>query len=385
MNYRPKRDIPKAVLELKTTSPTAIREWIKNNRTLTVQHGNTERKEQALVTPQSISMWFKRHSVMAKKLELQVQQEEIPREAITEALFENGTFKKVPCIEKWIIELIGRGAKQATINGFVRIIKNVCQGILPKEHNIEGWGLKHPAQLTIYDGLKYVAELSKIECYSRNHKLALRNFLKSRGITDYDKISGKLEESAGKYAHLYAPIERINEILEWLKQMNIHAYRASFFAFRTACRISATLNAESKYFTHESHEITVFEKATRGGSKRRQVKFLNDDIYNEIKDLKGKLFDIDKEDLNGLLRAAYKTFIPELAEEIPMPFHFWRHQFAQHMLRTKIDGAKWNYAVVAKLGHWKVETLERYYGAMDWNYAKEKGKEAMKTIVISSF
>jgi len=135
---------------------------------------------------------------------------------------------------------------------------------------------------------------------------------------------------------------------------------------------------------HEAHEITVFEKATRGASKRRQRKYLPDDIYNEIKDLKGKLFQIDREDLNGLLRAAYKTFIPELAKEIPMPFQFWRHQFAQHMLRTEIDGAKWNYAVVAKLGHWKVETLERYYGGMDWNYAKEKGKEAMKQIIVSS-
>jgi len=252
----------------------------------------------------------------------------------------------------------------------------VCQGVLPKDHKIEAWGLKHPAQLTIYDGLKYVAELSKIECYSRNHKLALRNFLKSRGITDYDKISGKLEETAGKYAHLYAPLDKINYILEWLKQMNIHAYRASLFAFRTASRISATLNAESKYLNHEAHEITVFEKATRGGSKRRQVKYLPEDIYNEIKDLKGKLFQIDKEDLNGLLRAAYKTFIPELAKEIVMPFHFWRHQFAQHMLRA----TDWNYAVVAKLGHWTVETLERYYGAMEWNYAKQQAKEAFKRL-----
>jgi len=148
------------------------------------------------------------------------------------------------------------------------------------------------------------------------------------------------------------------------------------FAFRTASRISATLNAESKYLNHEAHEITVFEKATRGGSKRRQVKYLPEDIYNEIKDLKGKLFQIDKEDLNGLLRAAYKTFIPELAKEIVMPFHFWRHQFAQHMLRA----TNWNYAVVAKLGHWTVETLERYYGAMEWNYAKEKAKEAFKRL-----
>jgi integrase len=51
----------------------------------------------------------------------------------------------------------------------------------------------------------------------------------------------------------------------------------------------------------------------------------------------------------------------DLMEEIPMPFHFWRHQFAQHMLR-KTD---WNYALVAGLGHWTVETLERYYGKMD--------------------
>jgi len=103
---------------------------------------------------------------------------------------------------------------------------------------------------------------------------------------------------------------------------------------------------------------------------------LNDDIYNEIKDLKGKLFKIDKEDLNALLRAAYKEFIPELEKDIPMPFHFWRHQFAQHMLRK----TEWDYATTAKLGHWKVETLERYYGAMEWKYAKEQAKEAFKRL-----
>jgi len=58
-------------------------------------------------------------------------------------------------------------------------------------------------------------------------------------------------------------------------------------------------------------------------------------------------------------------------QDIPMPFHFFRHQFAQHGLRA----TGWNTSLIAKLGGWTVGTLERYYGKMDEQTAFEEAKK----------
>lgn len=69
--------------------------------------------------------------------------------------------------------------------------------------------------------------------------------------------------------------------------------------------------------------------------------------------------------LNAILREVYEIVIPEINAELEMPFHFWRHMFAQYMLRA----TKWNTALVAKWGGWTTEALERYYGKMGDAYA----------------
>jgi len=61
---------------------------------------------------------------------------------------------------------------------------------------------------------------------------------------------------------------------------------------------------------------------------------------------------------------------------IPMPFQFWRHQFAQHMLRA----TDWNYALVASFGDWKVQTLEDYYGAMDKREVRAYARRKMRCL-----
>jgi len=178
---------------------------------------------------------------------------------------------------------------------------------------------------------------------------------------------------------LYIPKPKVYAIFDYVKALNEEAYKASKFGFKTACRMGATLSAHSKYLNKEDHTINVFEKATRGKPKRKQEKVIPLDLWNEL-DLdhaKGKLFNIEAPELNNLLRTAYKEIIPELAEEIPMPFHFIaRHQFAQHLLRE----TDWNYGLVARLGHWTVETLERYYGKMDRKTALESGRKHLPNI-----
>ena len=366
MKYKPERDIPKAIRTLKTLSPTDIVEWIRENRT---EIDNIGRKVQKNLKPQAINMWFKRHPDEHKQLAREIADAELNGKVITEGVFQTKIFIKLPCMEKWIIKMRGRQAKERSIGAFVGAIRQVCMGRLPRKkgqkevEHIEDWGLKHPRRLTVEDGQRYISKLMEKKIPTRNHRLALRNFFKSRNLEGWDDISGKLETEAGKYAYLYVPPETIQLILQYIKGLNPVAYRACKFALKTACRMGGVQSAHTNKLNKEDHTIWVLEKATRGKPKRSQEKFISQDLWEELglKDYKGKLFDIEPQQLNNICKTAYQAIIPTLAPEIPMPFHFWRHQFAQHGLRR----TQWNYALIAGLGHWTVETLERYYGKMD--------------------
>lgn len=356
--YKAGRDIELAARGLKTTSPTAIQEWIKNKRV----HENREgKKQQVLVSPQSISMWFKRHPNTKEELDREIAQIEIPREAITEDLFQHTTFEQIDVIRDWQDKMIARGAKPKSVKCFGNYIKRICQGILTENRVIENWGLKHPKQLALSDGMRYITELSKVTPFTRMHRLALRNFFRSRNLEGWDQINAREEVTAGKYAHLFVSKENLLAILDLVKDLNFEAFKASLFAYTTGARLTATLEASSEYINHQDKSIIIYEKAIKGGQKRRQEKFLSEFMYELIRDSRGKIFNIDRGKLDRILRSAYKAIIPDLEPMILMPFHFWRHQFAQHMLRE----TGWNYALVARLGHWTVQVLEKYYGKMD--------------------
>lgn len=172
----------------------------------------------------------------------------------------------------------------------------------------------------------------------------------------------------------------MEEIFDYVKALNKEAYYSSKFAYKCGgARITATLNAEAKFVNKEEKTIWLLEKATLNNPKRKVQKVIPNDFYEELKpriERGGKLFNISAQEVNNILRTAYKEVIPELVEDIVMPFHFMRHQFAQHMLRA----TDWNYGLVAKLGHWKVQTLEDYYGAMDTRTAMRTGRKYMNTI-----
>lgn len=373
LKYKPSRDIPKAVEETRSISPTIIVNWIKNHR---MQRGKGGRMQQVIRSPESITMWFKDHPVIYEQLKTKVVRIETVKEIVTDATFENGTFRNLQCIKEWITKLRAKGAKDQAITKFVGGIKQICQGILPhKKGRIAEWGLKHPLTLTLNDAITYLAELQKLELRTRRHRLSIRSFFKYRNIAGYEEIGGELEEEAGQYADLFVSKEKINKIFEYLKEMNHEAYMASYFAYKTASRLTATLNAHASYLNMAEHRITVLEKASTRKKKSRKQKYIPPDLWAMIRK-EGKLFRIEALELNGLLRSAYKRIIPEMAERIPMPFHFWRHMFAQHMLRAK----EWNYAIVAKLGGWTTGALERYYGKMSFDTAFELGHKAVENL-----
>jgi len=387
VKYKANRDIPKAVRELRTTSPTQVAEWIRNHRTKKDARG---KRMQESISSQAINMWYKRHPNEYAKLKAEVEEEELAKTHITEYLFENGAFRKIPCIDQWIIELRGRPASETSINNFVNCLKQICKGVLPRTREerkgkkpvriIEDWGLKHPRALTVQDGLRYNSELMQARKKpSRNHKLAMRSFFSSRGLQGWKKISGKLDTQKGKYAHFYTT--KMKEIFSIVGSVNHEAYMASKFGFKCGGgRTTAVLNAEAKYIDKGKQTIILWEKANLNQPKRKVEKVIPPDFWEELQpnmERGGKLFRIEAQELNNILRMALKQVIPDLEKEIVMPFHFIsRHQFAQHMLRA----TDWNYGLVANLGDWKVQTLEDYYGAMDLKTAMTTGRKYMEQI-----
>lgn len=154
---------------------------------------------------------------------------------------------------------------------------------------------------------------------------------------------------------------------------------ASKFAFTTASRLTATLTARTEYINYAERTIVVFEKAKRRKAKRRLTKYIRADLWTELgldQGKKGLLFHIEAYELNAILREAYDAIIPELSRKIPMPFHFWRHMFAQHMLRA----SNWNTQLVASLGGWTTEALEKYYGRPNKAVVDHFARKVLPTI-----
>ena len=314
-------------------------------------------------------MWISRNPKVAEELEQGLKDRELDRVSISTGIFENGVFREIEPVKKWIMELTNRGVKPVIIDTWVNAIKHVCKGELPKGNVIASWGLKHPSKLTLEDAKAFIYEAKTRGIHSRRIRLVLRNFLSSRGIVvKSTDISGELEEDAGQFADLYVSREKVYELLAEIKSMNLVAYQASFFAYKTASRIHATLNADSQFLNYEEHKLTVFEKSSSRKAKKKVIKLLPDDLWLQMPlDRKGLLFPIEESKINEIIRTAMKKVIPEIEPRITRPFHFWRHMYAQHMLRSKNpDGSiQWNTGLVARTGNWSVEALERYYGKAD--------------------
>ena len=209
------------------------------------------------------------------------------------------------------------------------------------------------------DAKEFIFQLREHGYRTREWRLALRSFLASKGIVvKSTDISGELEEDAGKYAHLFVEKPKIYVLLSYIKARNYDAYLACKFAYTTASRLTATLTATTEWINYAEKTIIVFEKAKRRKAKRSLSKHIREDLWIELglhAGKKGSLFNIEATELNALLREAYDAIIPQLSKNIPMPFHFWRHMFAQHMLRA----SSWNTQLVASLGGWTTEALEK--------------------------
>jgi integrase len=344
LKYKAKRDIPKFVKEYNTFSPSKIREIVLGKRNKNV-------------TAESITMWFKRNPETYTQLKSEVIGEQLTRLEVSETIFKNGTFEQLPSVKKWIETLEDRHVKRTGIRNRVAALKRICRG-----HNLteKEWSYRHPDRITEKDFKEYNRKIRAKGWSDRNYRCVERNFLLySRQVVP--TISGRI--TIGKYRDLYVPKSKLNEVFGEIKATNDLAYRASKFSFKTAARKSATLNTKVKDFNISERTVTVYEKTKAMQDQRMEIKYVDDELMRDLKPLvnNGTKFlfeELRDTDWADACRRAYDKVIPEVNERIPMPIHFWRHMFAQHMLRA----TNWNYTVTSKLGGWTEEALRRNYG-----------------------
>lgn len=381
MKYRPRIHIPIAVMETRSLSPTRIREWILN-------------RFNRAVTPESVTMWFKRHSKVREELHERLLEIEIPQEEISPTIFQNGAFEELDSVKGWLRDLRRRQLRRHTIRQCIATLKRICQGVFPdlgidlKEH---GWVLKHPDRLLLDDGILFM-DLC-LEHYPKldiaNHIRTIRSFLKSKGIA-VEKIPSVASNGAGEMADLYVEKPILHKILQWIREQSYEAYVCDLFMFLTAARIGASLGAVLENITQEGEwtQIRVYEKG-RGRKYpegRPCDKYLCPDLFREICNLtgypekrRGRLFNLTRDDMSNLNREALEKFCPWVFEKHPglLPNHFWRHMFFQHMLRE----TGWNYAAVAGLGHCSVKSLQDSYGKAPRGQVREWGLQHIPNLV----
>jgi integrase len=371
VKYKPERDLPEFAREAKTVSPSKLAEIVLNRR-------NRE------ISPESITNWFRRHPQVHDQLSKEIV-EGLPTEkqAADETIFQNGSFEEIPSVKSWILEMSAREVAPLGIQQRVNTLKSVCMGRF-KIHKIdlvaEGkWCLKHPDRLSLNDAIELNKLLKDKGVDTVQYKGAAKDFLISKGVVVGKKIAVGRSKGYGKYAQLYVDMPKLKQILGYVRSKDLKSYVIDLFMLKTATRITASLKAlmENLIQVSADWQIRVFDKGRKSKWPEGHPwdKMIDAELKLEIDtvigDRKvGKIFEgLDQDKLTDLNREAITKFAPETVERYPdlSPNHFWRHMFAQHMLRQ----TDWNYGVVASLGGWTPQALEESYGKPPAETVKE--------------
>ena len=367
--FRLRKEIEKIVRKHRTFSPSKIR-------------GIILKEYNVSMTPESITMFFKRHSDVLERLRAEIVEQDQKVETISYEMdyWITKDFKsEIPIIQEWIDTMIGRKVSEGEIRKRVLAIRKICMGLKGRDKHaevIKDWKL-HPIVLTEEKALEYIVELNRRSYNDKEARLAVRNFLRYGKGIEPKKISGDKGES-GKYAHLRAPPEKVHQILDYL---TLRDYRIGTFCkvlYKTATRAKATTNIKVSHINEKEKIVFVWDKGKRR-VKQKWKKYLDKNLLFDLQPLikEGRLFqDVNLREARELCREAYEKFIPEIAKEIPMPLHFFRHCFAQIML----DKTNWNYDLVAQLGGWHPKTLRDDYGEPPESIIRKAGLEYIPMI-----
>lgn len=345
MRYVPKRDIPNIAREMRTLSPSAIANRILAKR-------NTERK------PQSITMWFKDHEDIHDQLAQELKDgAPTEKQAVDQGLFQNGTFLEVPSVKEWKLWMGMRRRKGKPlfpqyVTTQIAILRKVC-----REYE------KHPDRLTTRDAMEIFADLEAKGHDTYHFRRALKDFLKSKGSADWEKIGVGKGQGFGKFKDLTIEDSKAEVMLEYVESRNFKVYVADRLMYFRGLRINAVEKARIENFKRdiEWDYLTVTEKF-------REVKTfkLTKEVGNLIQQLIGDrkaglifegMTDMDVAEVN---LEATKKFVPELIEKygrIP-PDHMWRHFCAQKLKRI----TKGNIPACAALMQTTQQSFTESYG-----------------------
>jgi len=376
MKYKPKRDIPNFARELKTLSPSKIRDYVLMKR-------NKE------ITSESVTMWFKRHPDVYDALSKELV-EGLPSEKqeVDTSIFQRRNFEELPSVKQWILEMKARDLTTNYIRQQLGNLRLICMGKLPhKKIDLvaEGkWCLKHPDRLTLQDAMEIIASLKDKQLDTYPYKRALKDFLTSKGVVIGKKIAVGKSRSYGKLSKLYVERPTLNKMLAWVKTQDFEAFVANNFMFKTGTRLTATLKVLIENINFHEHTVLVYDKARRSihPEGKEWEKNISAKLWNNIMKLigdrkAGKIFaNINDTRLSALNRESLKRFVPQLEKKISMPNHFWRHMFFQHMLRA----TDWNYAVCAELGGSTIASLQESYGTPPNVIVKQWGLKFLPTL-----
>jgi hypothetical protein len=370
--YDPKRDLPDFAREIKSLSPSKLAEVVLNRRNKKVTH-------------ESITMWFKRHPEIEEQLRKElVQGLPTEKQEVDASAFQNGSFQEIPSVKNWLLEMNARELSKDTISSKIITLRQLCQGRFPMlkiDLVAEGkMSLKHPDRYHLQDALEIITILKAKDVDTTYFKHVLKDFLLSKGEVIGKKIVVGRSRSYGRYAKLFVEMPRLVQILTWIRSQNYEAYVADLFMFKTATRISATL--ESLIENISGKTITVYDKGRHSIYPKGHPwdKNLDSQLLPELENIiggrrNGKIFSLSEEDMRDINREAITKFAPEVLGQYPdlMVNHFWRHMFAQHMLRA----TNWNYAKVAAMGGWTPQALEECYGKPPSEIVKEWASEGL--------
>jgi hypothetical protein len=378
MRYKASRDLPDFAREHKTLSPTRLAQLVLNRRN-------------EKITPESVTMWFKRHPAIYQQLAKELV-EILPteKEKVDASIFERKQFEELSSVKAWILEMKARELSAYSILSQKTNLRLICMGKFPRRKIdlvTEGkWCYKHPDRLSLYDAMEIIAILKDKGIETYEYKRSLKDFLQSKGIVIGKKIIVGKSKSFGRLAKLYVERPVINEMLEWIKNINFEAYVCDDFMFKTGTRSKASLKALIENINFEQHTIRVYDKGRHslypeGKEWEKYIPFkLWQNLMKLIRNRKsGKIFNVSKDRLTKINREALKRFVPDLEPKIKMPNHFWRHMFFQHLLRA----TEWNYAVCAELGGSTVQSLQESYGKPPEAIVRQWGLKYMPTLEAS--
>ena len=377
MKYRARRDIPKFARLYHTLSCTKLADIILRERN-------------KLVTPQAVTMWLRRNPEVHAQLKKEIIAEELPKLEVVETIFSTGTFEELKTVKSWIQEMEDRHLGKTTVQGHVSALKRLCRG-----HELEPseWTFKHPDRLDLDEARDYIRKRRNQGKGTHAYRVAVRDFLLSKGMAAGKKISGA--KVAGKYKKLHLPRPVIREFLEGVKQLSYECYAIDLFEAKTGTRIEAVLRAliDDIVETDDTRVITVYDKGRKsiypeGHDWEKQIdQELWEALIPVIQDREvGTIFNMNAPEVRKINKAVLEEMIskyqdrPKIQQLLKMalniPTHWLRHQFFQVCLHK----TEWNYGVCAALGGSTVKSLEESYGMPPDAIVKKWGRKIIPQI-----